>query len=1269
MRNPLQHVAWQRFWCPRDARYGTDADGFVRPPHEWAGSERWEPTASPRLLATPCLVLLGEPGIGKSYALTDMIDATRPGLAADEALLPIDLRDHRNIDSVLTHPEFQAWRADRASLCLFIDSLDERRHPDDASQLLGALKDGPRNRLRLRVACRTGELPHRYGDALGEWWGDPSAVEHRELLPLSREDVVAAARGADIDAEDFLTAVLRRDVVALATRPITLQFLIDQFRTHRGLAKHRTELYRSGCTYLCREFSITRRDHRQTGTLDERRRLAIARRIAAACVLAQKPILCPDPDPTALSDDAVEPRALADAPDAPSPITIEEITEVIAQTGLFTSRGEGIFGWSHLTYAEFLTAEFLRERIPDTAGLLRVLMPASLAGQVPLALRGVAAWLSSCDENLFAALLVSDVSVLLHTDLNEHSDAQRAALVTGLLERVAAGDLLDPEVPAALYARLAHPGLADQLYPWIENSAAYFIARRVAISIAEACVLNSLIPALLKLTLDEAEDYLIRREAIAALTAIAGPELRPSLRPLLASTVDPDDELRGYTLAFLRPELSVRDLLAHLVRPNNPSYIGKYYFFLNHEFVPGIADEDLPPVLDWLQSLTEKSLRRRGVDYFERTAAMIWRRAWAAMYHPSILSRLSRHVLERLRHSDDLFGGYSFPDLAPTPSILLRDPERRRAMVHALIHHDDFTRVAGFRLGGRSGLTRPDDLGWLVQEFGQASRTTIAERWTDLIADCVFEGGYSASDIEPVLGLANRHPPLRTRLAWLLDPEARAQFAERQRRNEAANEENVRMHRSFSEQEGTELSPGARLLHVITRAESGDWRAIASILSALRCDETRRPWIWKNSDPSQYPGWTAATPYTRDRILAVFHAYLAGDVLAARSWFHNPSRDAYSALRLLVTRDRTRLLRLPPDFWRRWVPTILSCAFGDESAEHGELLRYARRQAPEEFVWTLAFLTTQEILSGEVITARHLDAVWDNEIAELLLAKLRDPEVAGKGLTSLLTLLLSRRVTAARDFCEAALATVAVDPSRARASALALLIADVDYAWPALENSFTADPAFERAVLRGLSNESLFAMAGRCSESRIADVYCWIATCPVRESEHVDDLLTALRKQLTDRGTIAALASVRRLRDELPDDCELAIAHAMVRSALCARGWRPLSIRDVLALHPNPHPGDDAAALIDELHSLFRAPEHVRVFLRHSPQLGVAPHDLPFEGSTQSAASWLLDFVHQLHRRGVSVDELCACLGRSFSDHESTIARIRDLWPTLALNV
>lgn len=62
---------WDRFWCPHEASFSLEDGGYlVDPTSEWGRA--YNPNAVPfaKLAATPSLVLLGEPGIGKSSAVT-----------------------------------------------------------------------------------------------------------------------------------------------------------------------------------------------------------------------------------------------------------------------------------------------------------------------------------------------------------------------------------------------------------------------------------------------------------------------------------------------------------------------------------------------------------------------------------------------------------------------------------------------------------------------------------------------------------------------------------------------------------------------------------------------------------------------------------------------------------------------------------------------------------------------------------------------------------------------------------------------------------------------------------------------------------------------------------------------------------------------------------------------------------------------------------------------------------------------------------------------
>src|SRR5215211_6108583 len=96
---------------------------------------------------------------------------------------------------------------------MFLDAFDEAREERGAlvRVLLTELGQLPRERLSLRIACRTADWPARLTDDLGLLFlGDGPRVY--ELQPLRRADVVAAAADAGVDGEEFVAAVIDRGV-------------------------------------------------------------------------------------------------------------------------------------------------------------------------------------------------------------------------------------------------------------------------------------------------------------------------------------------------------------------------------------------------------------------------------------------------------------------------------------------------------------------------------------------------------------------------------------------------------------------------------------------------------------------------------------------------------------------------------------------------------------------------------------------------------------------------------------------------------------------------------------------------------------------------------------------------------------------------------------------------------------------------------------------------------------------------------------------------
>jgi hypothetical protein len=293
-RGPRRQYDWQRFWYPASSAPRLQDGGFlVDPEGEWGRYSNPDVLPLEQLEDAPCLVLLGEPGLGKSTVLS--LEQAR---ARARAQGTTDLVLYRNLHSVTSDqkllrdvfdtPEFRTWASGGQRLWLYLDSLDEAfdyaagLHAVLADELLRHRESAAR--LRLRVACRAADWPPPLEQALGELFG-PDGVSLRMLAPLRRRDTADAAQAEGLDADAFLDEVERRGVVPLAARPITLRFLL---RRAGHISGDSAALYRDGCESLCTEQNPDRRAARQLGALAPPQRLTVASRVAATVVLGRR---------------------------------------------------------------------------------------------------------------------------------------------------------------------------------------------------------------------------------------------------------------------------------------------------------------------------------------------------------------------------------------------------------------------------------------------------------------------------------------------------------------------------------------------------------------------------------------------------------------------------------------------------------------------------------------------------------------------------------------------------------------------------------------------------------------------------------------------------------------------------------------------------------------------------------------------------------------------------------------------------------------------
>jgi hypothetical protein len=593
------------------------------------------------------LVLLGEPGVGKTTVfgdltegLPDLDDAAQP----DHALLWLDA-------ARLTESSFQkllgrhlralpeALRRAGATggsprmpivggsspgsrdvtLTIVLDQVDESPMLRWlAGDLATAMKGRDTSRLRVLLACRTADYPSALTAVLKEAIG---GCDLADLAPLTREEAVTLAASADVDGEAVVTAAVAAGAGALASVPLTLELLVRVFREAGVLEGSPADLFAKGARLLADEHDDRRRATDTVTSLDQR--MAIAGRIATRLLLAGRRTVWRGADLDAGPLD-VRAGSLASGTEqtvsGPFNVTPAMVSATLG-TALFTGRGEHRLAFRHSSLAAYLAVCHLREhQVPQQQLVTLFLVSADDATtSIPVPLRETAAWLLTLDSAHSDWLAIADPESLAAHSAVVDSAAMKALMVNGLLDRAPQIELSDPSGRHARW-QVAYSGLVDQLaavlaeVPAGEPQDWPTQARvRLAVRLAREAATSDLAEPLLALA--EHDRWSPYTRQLAARTAFeTAPELAvPRLRTLLerladeayATVIDPDDEVRGALLEMLWPEhLALEEALVQL-RPQRRRWLFGLYARFLRTMPDRLDDSDIPRALAWAKARME----------------------------------------------------------------------------------------------------------------------------------------------------------------------------------------------------------------------------------------------------------------------------------------------------------------------------------------------------------------------------------------------------------------------------------------------------------------------------------------------------------------------------------------------------------------------------------------------------------------------------------------------------------------------------------------
>jgi len=388
------------------------SDRFVRQIDPRPTDEVVKPKRMSDYAGTANIVLLGDPGAGKSHLFTELAQAAKT--------------------TVQRAGNFLNTPPGTAGVTLFIDALDERRagRSDRATIDLIVQKLYAVNAARVRLACREHDwlggtdlaVFHPYFAQSGGY-----VVLALEPLTDGEQHDILKMNGV-IDPQEFIKEAVRRDLSEFLINPQNLKMLAEVV-LKKDWPKTRRELFEDTTVILLQEHN---RDSARSGggqyVVNEVRLPA-----SAACALR----LISDVEGISLAEVEIDPLY-------PSyrtiPFAKPELTLASLGRRAFRGLGNEAVDYSHRVSAEYAAAGWLAHQVRNGLPLGRVQAVIGIDGIPAPELRGMHAWLAVLLPQVSDAIIDADpFGVLIYSDPKSLGLTQRVGLLHAL-SRLAAAD-------------------------------------------------------------------------------------------------------------------------------------------------------------------------------------------------------------------------------------------------------------------------------------------------------------------------------------------------------------------------------------------------------------------------------------------------------------------------------------------------------------------------------------------------------------------------------------------------------------------------------------------------------------------------------------------------------------------------------------------------------------------------------------------------------------------------------------------------------------
>lgn len=497
-----------------------------------------------KLLGHQLVVILGEPGSGKSWELRNQCRRLKDN---KQVAFYIELERLATSPLIETLPptdveQLNSWSRSRDIAWFFLDSVDEsklRRHADfytALAKLRDVIGTASLNRARFVISSRISEWQPATdrSEVVSRLASGKGIVKQRTTAPdfdddaddnptllvvmieaLDRTRVQKLVESLGVtESGRFVTELDERQAWDFARRPVDVVDMLSFWKT-RGRLGGLTELIEHDVISKLRETP----QRQQHARISEQRARNGAEQLAAACILCkQQQFRIPD-------DSFVELNALDAAAVLPPDWLPSEVAALLSRP-LFDSATYGRVRFHHRRVAEYLASSWLANRMAEgcpTSALLQLLFDES-SGQIVArrSLIPVAAWLCAgtarWNEEVRSFLLKSHPEAAFQFgDPAALSLEYRRALLAAWTERYRDRERMWHDTTPDLLARLADPKLASDISGYIDDRSLPIDVRTTFIDIVRWGKLSDCLPNLLELLRRDDEHDDLKIGALAAL--------------------------------------------------------------------------------------------------------------------------------------------------------------------------------------------------------------------------------------------------------------------------------------------------------------------------------------------------------------------------------------------------------------------------------------------------------------------------------------------------------------------------------------------------------------------------------------------------------------------------------------------------------------------------------------------------------------------------------------------------------------------------------